>query len=350
MKTFPMFLKMTDRRVVIAGGGEQAAQKARLILKTEATITLLAPELDDELADLVATGRAIQDRQAVTPESYAGAALVFVATGCPGADTALQALAKEAGALVNVVDQPALCDAYTPSIVDRDPLVVAIGTEGNAPVLGRLLKSQIEETLEPRLGDLVRLAGRLRDSVARHVPAAKRRGFWRWMFTDQPRALHARGSDHAAARLLKEAIAEGAAPSERANGTLSVVGAGPGPADLLTMRAVQRLQEADIIFLSEDIAPELLEFARRDAERVRYRCASRGVGWTAEALAGRLAAEARRGRAVVHLVPDIPEGGPFPGLSDLEQEGVLLETVAGVPATDPTGSGHQAQRQISALS
>ncbi|MDV7144392.1 NAD(P)-dependent oxidoreductase [Tropicimonas sp. TH_r6] len=330
MKTFPMFLKMKNRRVVIAGGGEQAAQKARLVLKTEAEIVFLAPELDEELTDMVAAGQARQDRTAPSVESFAGAALVFIATGCVGLDTALQILAKEAGAVVNVVDQPELCDAYTPSIVDRDPVVVAIGTEGNAPVLGRMIKTQVEEMLEPRLGDFARLAGRLRDSVAAHVPAEARRGFWRWMFGAEPRQLHARGSDHRAARLLKSAIAAGGAPDARDGGAISLIGAGPGAADLLTLRAVQRLQEADVIFSAPGVDPAVLELARRDAERVTENTPASALAWPSVGLDSRITAEARRGRSVVRLLPGSvtrAEGAAFEALS---REGIEIEIVPGV--------------------
>ncbi len=330
MKTFPMFLKMQGRRVVIAGGGEQAAQKARLILKTEAEIVLLAPELDEELTDLVAAGRARQETAAPTVDSFAGAALVFIATGCVGLDSALQTLAREAGAVVNVVDQPDLCDAYTPSIVDRDPVVVAIGTEGTAPVLGRMLKTQVEEMLEPRLGDLARLAGRLRDSVAAHVPAEGRRGFWRWMFGAEPRQLHARGSDHRAARLLKSAIAAGGAPDARDGGAICLIGAGPGAADLLTLRAVQRLQEADVIFTAPGVDPAVLELARRDAERVTETAQGAALPWPAGCLDTRIVAEARRGRSVVRLLPGAVTKAETNAFERLCGDGIELETVPGI--------------------
>ncbi|WP_144023218.1 precorrin-2 dehydrogenase/sirohydrochlorin ferrochelatase family protein, partial [Brevirhabdus pacifica] len=197
MHSFPMFIRTTGRRVVIAGGGEQAAQKARLMLKTDARLVLLAQELEPELASLVASGRAGLDQGPVTPDSFAGAAMVFVATGCPGLDAALHALAKAGGAPVNVVDQPALCDLTTPSIVDRDPVVVAIGTEGTAPVLARQIKTRVERMLDPRLGSFAALAGRLRQGVARHLPRAERRAFWRWAFAGDPWHLHRGGQERA---------------------------------------------------------------------------------------------------------------------------------------------------------
>ncbi len=266
MKTFPMFLQMAGRRVVIVGGGEQAAQKSRLMLKTEASLTLVAPELEHELEALVASGKATSHKGAVTPDLFEGAALVFIATGCPGADAALHMLAKEAGVVVNVVDQPNLCDAVTPSIVDRDPVVVAIGTEGNAPVLGRQIKTQVETLLEPGLGNFVALAGRLRGAVAARVPQERRRAFWRWVFDASPRRRHAAGAEREAAILVKEAIAAGMAPDDAGQGVLTVIPM-PSSPDLLTLRAVRRLQEADVIF-HEEGAEAILELARRDAERV----------------------------------------------------------------------------------
>jgi len=151
MKSFPMFIRTSGRRVVIIGGGEQAAQKSRLILKTDAQIVLAAPDLDEELAALVEEGRAEQYTGPITPALFDGAAMAFVGSGCPGIDAAIHALAV-GHCPVNVVDQPTLCDITTPSLVDRDPVVVAIGTEGTAPVLARQIKTKVEEMLAPNRG------------------------------------------------------------------------------------------------------------------------------------------------------------------------------------------------------
>lgn len=298
MQTFPMFLRMAGRDVVIAGGGEQAAQKCRLMLKTEAKIRVIAPELDEELEVLAGEGLIIHDTGRPTPDSFADASLVFVASGCPGLDAALHALAKEAGALVNVVDQPALCDAITPSLVDRDPVVIAIGTEGTAPVLARQLKTRVEEMLEPNLGDLARLAGRLRGAVAARVPREARRDFWRWVFAGPPRKAHARGSEREAARRIKTAINEGGAPDYRDTGALSVIDGATGQADLMTLRSVQRLQEADVIFYDADCAPGILELARRDAERQSVDAGE----WPVSRLAGIVSRHVREGQSVVRLI------------------------------------------------
>ncbi|MEM7472758.1 MAG: siroheme synthase CysG [Pseudomonadota bacterium] len=333
MKTFPMFLTMTGRRVVIAGGGEQAAQKCRLILKTEAQIEVLAPALEQELQGLAAQGKIIWTQGAITPTSFAHAALVFVATGCPGLDASMHMLAKEVGVVVNVVDQPDLCDAITPSIVDRDPVVVAIGTEGTAPVLGRQIKTRVEEMLEPRLGDLASLAGRLRGFAAARLGPRDRRDLWRWVFAGPVRVLHAKGAEAHAAQKLKAAIETGSF-EEAAPAPVSLVGAGPGSSDLITLRGVKRLQEADIIFYDRLVDPQILELARRDAERVFVGKAPGCHSWPQDKINRVLVSAARQGKRVVRLKcgdPGIFARGAEE-VAALKDAGLSYEIVPGVTA------------------
>lgn len=334
MKFFPMFLRMADRRVVIAGGGEQAAQKARLVLKTDAALSILATELDDELQAIVNEGRAEHHTGPIGVAQFADAALVFIATGCPGMDAALHAIAKAAGATVNVVDQPDLCDATTPSIVDRDPVVVAIGTEGTAPVLARRLKTDLEVMLDPRLGSFAALAGRLRDAVAKRVPQPKRRNFWRWTFKEDPWQAHKRGAERQAADLLKQAIAAGGAPGTSDLGQISLVGAGPGARDLLTLRAVERLQEADIIFYDRLVDPEVLELARRDAERVYVGKVLGTTQWPQHRINEVVLRAARQGQRVVRLKSGDPSifGRAVEELETARAAGIPVEIVPGVTA------------------
>ncbi|WP_050530565.1 NAD(P)-dependent oxidoreductase [Pseudaestuariivita atlantica] len=264
MKTFPMFLQMAGRRVVIAGGGEQGAQKVRLFSKTEARIDVLAPDLGPELAGKAAEGLIHHDDGPITPGTFRNAALVVIGTGCPGADAALHALAKESGAIVNVVDQPWLCDAITPSIVDRDPVIVAIGTEGTAPVLGRQIKTRIETLLEPSLGALAAGIGAIRDRVAFRFGPRDRRDFYRWVFAGSPRSAHASGDTDAAWQAIEAAIDTGTFGNDQAQ--VLVVEARPGATDLITLRAVAALQEVDVVFHAGGLEG-YLELPRRDAER-----------------------------------------------------------------------------------
>lgn len=333
MKTFPMFLQMAGRRVVIVGGGEQAAQKARLILKTQAQIDVLARVLDPELAGLAAAGRVTHRFGAITAASFEDTALVFIATGCPGADMALHVLAKEGGATINVVDQPDLCDAITPSIVDRDPVVVAIGTEGTAPVLARQIKTKLEVSLEPRLGDLAALAGRMRSVAAVRLVPRARRDLWRWVFNDGPRRLFASGAERDTAKLIKTAIDTGEFGTSP-GGSVSLVGAGPGAKDLITLRGVQRLQEADIIYYDRLLDPEILELARRDATRVYVGKAPGCHSWPQEKITQTLVSAAERGLRVVRLKCGDPGifGRSTEETDALKAAGIPYEIVPGVTA------------------
>ncbi|GIT86110.1 siroheme synthase [Roseobacter sp. OBYS 0001] len=328
-----MFLQMAGRRVVIIGGGEQAAQKTRLILKTEAMVDIWAPALDPELSGLVVEGRITHKTGPITPDTFSDTALVFIASGCPGIDMALHALAKAGGATVNVVDQPRLCDAITPSIVDRDPVVVAIGTEGTAPVLARQIKTKLEEALEPRLGDLAALAGRMRGAAAARLGPRARRDLWRWVFNDTPRQLFSGGAEREAAKLIKTAIETGDFGATK-GGSVSLVGAGPGAKDLITLRGVQRLQEADVIYYDRLLDPEILELARRDAERIYVGKSPGCHSWPQEKITQTLVAAAKRGQRVVRLKCGDP--GVFARSTEetdaLKASDIPFEIVPGVTA------------------
>lgn len=334
MKSFPMFIKTTNRDVVIAGGGEQAAQKARLILKTDAQIVLLAPELDAELQAMVDQGRAVQDESAPSAAQFETAAMAFIATGCPAHDAALHALAKAARCPVNVVDRPDLCDITTPSIVDRDPVVVAIGTEGTAPVLARQIKTQVERSLAPSLGGLAAFAGRMRAEVARRVPRDNRRAFWRWVFSDKPRQQWISGAEAHAISTIKRAMDAGGAFSQDTAGSIALVGAGPGARDLLTLRAVERLQEADVIFYDRLVCEEVLELARRDAERVFVGKHVGAHSWPQERINEVIVAEALKGRRVVRLKSGDPGifGRAAEEMEAARASGIDVEIVPGITA------------------
>ena len=340
MKSFPMFIRTTGRRVVIVGDGEQAAQKARLVLKTDADIVLAASEPEVELKDLITKGRAHWHQGSITPALFEGAAMGFVATGCPGLDASIHTLAQEAGCPVNVVDQPDLCDLTTPSLVDRDPVVVAIGTEGTAPVLARQIKTNVEEVLSPDLGGLAALAGRLRGAVAHHVARDKRRAFWAWVFAEGPRAAWDRGSEAEATRDIKDAIAAGSAPTSSQEGIVSLIGAGPGAKDLLTLRAVARLQEADIIYYDRLVDAEVLELARRDAERVYVGKVVGASAWPQARINTLIVKEARKGRNVVRLKSGDPGifGRAGEEIAAAHAAGVTVEIVPGVTAACAAGA------------
>lgn len=337
MQTFPMFLKMTGRRVVVMGGDEEAAQKTRLMLKTEAEIVLIADTLCPELAALVREGRVHHHGATLDDTVFENAILAFGATGCPGADAAQTMVAQSAGVLVNAVDQPDICEAYTPALVDRDPVVVAIGTEGTAPVLARRIKTDLETRLEPNLGRFAAAMGRLRGMVAQRVEKSERRAFWAWVW-DALRAQHARGEEDQALARLNEAALKGHAPEALKSGSVALVGAGPGGPDLITLRGMRRLQEADVILYDRLADPEVLELARRDAERVDVGKIpgdeARPAAWQQDRIARLIVQYASEGMRVVRLKCGDP--GVFARtveeLDACEAAGIPVEIVPGVTA------------------
>ncbi|KGM86465.1 siroheme synthase, N-terminal domain protein [Roseovarius mucosus DSM 17069] len=339
MKAFPMFIRTTGRKVVIVGGGEQAAQKARLLLKTDADLVLVAPRLEDELQGIVKDGRA-QLITTLSAEVFAGAAMVFIGTGCPAFDAAAHGIAKASGCLVNVVDQPELCDMTTPAIVDRDPIVVAIGSEGTAPVLTRDIKTRLEELLPMNIGGLAALAGRLRPGVTRKVPRDQRRAFWAWVFKGEARDQWSRGAERDAARAIKRAIVAGGPPLRSGKGQIALVGAGPGARDLLTLRAVERLQEADVVFYDRLVDVEVLELARRDAERVYVGKDVGAHAWPQDKISRVILAEALKGKRVVRLKSGDPGifGRATEEIAAAQAAGVPVELVPSVTAASVAGA------------
>jgi uroporphyrin-III C-methyltransferase/precorrin-2 dehydrogenase/sirohydrochlorin ferrochelatase len=261
LNTFPVSYKVEGRRIVIIGGGEEALNKARLAVKTTAEVVIVAeaPETDFRKLDVSLTGRAFRSAD------LDGAALLFVAEQSAQAEAA-KAEARRRAIPVNVVDVPAECDFFTPSIIDRAPLTIAVSTEGDAPVLARLVRARIEAMLSPNLGRLATLAGAMRDRVASMLPhGVARRRYFEALVTApvvEEAVAHTDGRDAAEALLAQHAEAT------TEPGMVWLIGAGPGTADLLTLRAQRLLQSADVIVHDQLVPTEVIDMARRDAERI----------------------------------------------------------------------------------
>jgi len=253
---------------VVAGGGEQAAQKVRLLAKTGAAINVFSPAPSAELRRLAGRGAVTLARRNFRDADADGAALVFAAAGDACMDKKVSAAARARNIPVNTVDRPALCTFYTPALVDRDPVVVAVGTEGAAPVLARRIKSKIETMLPPATGALAKFAQSLRAEVAETVPPPRARAFWENFFAHanagRTTALIAQGRFPEARRAAQKLLARA---KVKADGMVSVLSA-PADAELLTVKAVRKLQEADVIVHDRGVGGAILEYARRDAERV----------------------------------------------------------------------------------
>ena len=257
--------------MLVVGGGEQAAQKVRLLRKTSAHITVVAETVTDELRELgeqsaiwIVAARVPRPR----PRRPAPRLCRHRRSRCSMPPS--RARRKARGIPVNVVDAPALSTFIMPAIVDRAPVTVAIGTEGAAPVLAREIKTLLETLLPANFGTLAKRAQGLRDAVAKTVADAARppppvgAAAARSLPPRRPARRGGRGRPHPRRR----APWRGSAGPASQAGRVALIGCGPGDPDLLTLKAVQRLQEADVLVVDRLVNPKVLEYARRDAERI----------------------------------------------------------------------------------
>lgn len=266
MRYYPVFLDLEAKTVVIVGGGAEAAQKLRLLAGTPARIVVITPFAERELrAEIDASDARLVSREFDADDLH-GAVLVFACGLGEAEEAAVHAAATERNIPINVVDKQDKCSFLTPSIVDRGSLTIAIGTEGAAPVLGQGIKAHLEAMLPPSIGALVDSARALRPRVARALDkGSPRRDFWRSFFFGDIRASYERGDDAGFEQSVDAALS---GAQIEASGSVSLVGAGPGDADLLTLKAQRRLQEADVIVYDRLVGPGILDYARRDAERI----------------------------------------------------------------------------------
>lgn len=324
MRYYPIFLDLRDRKAVVVGGGEEALRKVRLLLKTEAQIELVAPSLHDELA---AEPRVAWIARRFEPRHLDGAAVVYSAD--KGLDEAVAVAAMERRIPVNVIDNAEQSSFITPSIVDRDPVVVAIGTEGTAPLLGQGIRARIDAMLPIQIGRLARAASALRPHVAATVPGGnRRRGFWQRFFFGAIRDAFLADDTKAYDVALNDALSGESKPPV---GRVAIVGAGPGDPELMTLKAQRLLQEADLIVHAEAVGSPLLELARRDAVRAV-------LDEESEA-ASLLIAEAGTGKRVVWLCPGDGSVIGAATRAALSAAGIALDVVPGVAAP---AQGHAA--------
>ena len=264
MKHFPIFLDTTGQRIVVSGAGETALAKLRLLVKTEARIDVFGTDPCDGVTRLARDGRITLVRRALRAGDVSGARLFYAANDAAGVDARVAGIARAEGALVNLVDNLDDSQFITPAIVDRDPVTVAIGTEGAAPVLARRIKADIEARLPTSLGLLARI-GRGFRAAAEALPAGRaRRAFWAEFFdTAGPEAL-AQGGEAAVTPALDRLLSRHLAGTDE-TGHVSFVGAGPGDPELLTLKARRALDQADVVIHDGLVAAEILELARREA-------------------------------------------------------------------------------------
>jgi uroporphyrin-III C-methyltransferase/precorrin-2 dehydrogenase/sirohydrochlorin ferrochelatase len=313
MRHLPVFLDLAAAPVVLVGSGPEAAAKLRLLRAADARVRWYR---DDTAGEGTDAGVEVFAGVAPMKIDLSDAVAVVAADGGP-ADEIVAARARALRIPVNVVDRPDLSTFIVPAIVDRGDVVVAIGTGGLAPVLARRVRARIEALLPTRIGDLAALMGRYRARLARAVPTyAARRRFWERVVDGPIGATLLAGRPLAAEAALARAIGNSLTAIARA--PIVLIGAGLGDPDLLTLRALNALQDADVIF-HEGVSDAVLDCARRDAERVVLdRAAEQQVN-----------AAVRAGRRVVVLARDDADPARFPFL---RAAGAPIMVVPGVAA------------------
>ncbi|MBX4999731.1 siroheme synthase CysG [Rhizobium lentis] len=329
LSVFPAFFRVEGQKTAVFGNGDEAFAKVRLLLNTRAGIVAYAEKPEADYHAFLIANRIETVRAGFSADQVEGAALVFAATGDEAEDRRIVDAARAARIPANAVDQPDYCDFFTPALVNRAPVAVAIGTEGAGPVLAQMIRAQIDQLLSPSLGRLAALATSYRKSVEQLVPrGVTRRVFWRRFFSGPVADAIANGNlpqaQHAADRLLGS--------MDRVAGHVWLVGAGPGAEDLLTLRAQRVMMEADVIVYDALVPQAIVDMGRRDAERLsvgkRKGCHSKSQ----EEINELLVDLGRQGKRVVRLKSGDPlvYGRAGEEMAALRAAGVTYEVVPGI--------------------
>src|SRR5574340_254753 len=266
MNYLPIFLDLRDRHCLVVGGSETAARKAELLLRAGARVDVAAPELHEGLARLPHADRLKRVADAFAPELLDGKDAVIVVEEEAVAQRVAEA-ARSRHIPVNVADKPALCSFILPSIIDRSPIMVAVSSGGESPVLARMLRARLETLVPAAYGRLSALAARYKDRVRAAIKPEQRRAFWEKVFLSPVAEMVFSGRD-AEAEAQLDAMIKDADTHDISRGEVYLVGAGPGNPDLLTFRALRLMQQADVIVYDRLVSQPILDMCRRDAERI----------------------------------------------------------------------------------
>jgi len=331
MRHFPVFLNVKNKRILVTGAGECAIAKLRLLLKTEADVVVFANDVDPQVESWAQAGLLEIVRRNIRMDDFYNTAMIYAAEDDEDLDAITAAKAKMANVLFNIVDNLEESEFITPALVDRDPVTIAIGTEGTAPVLARKIKSQIEESLPNELGLLAKLAEYFRPKASRLPKGRIRRKFWSRYFYDLGPAALRDGGKRGVARTLNRLFHE-AQNETGTEGMVYLVGSGPGDPDLLTRKALKVLHEADVVIHDRLVAPEILELARREAELVQTGKQGFGPSWAQEDINALMVEHAQKGAQIVRLKSGDPVifGRLDEEMDALDKAGISFEIVPGI--------------------
>lgn len=267
MNYLPIFLDLRDRHCLVVGGSETAARKAELLLRAGARVDVVARALHAGWARLPHAEHVTRIADAFTPAHLDGKDAVIVVEDETTAAQPVVDAARARHIPVNVADKPEQCSFILPSIIDRSPIMVAISSGGESPVLARMLRARLETLIPAAYGRLSALASRYKDRVREAIQPEQRRAFWEKVFLSPVAEMVFSGRENEAEQTLEAMIREGT-EHEISRGEVYLVGAGPGNPDLLTFRALRLMQQADVIVYDRLVSQPILDMCRRDAERI----------------------------------------------------------------------------------
>ncbi|HEY2679306.1 MAG TPA: siroheme synthase CysG [Steroidobacteraceae bacterium] len=306
MNYFPVFFDLKALKVLVVGGGEVALRKVMLLERTGAAITLVAPDIHPELLARADAGTIKTETREFIPPDLEGARLVIVATSRRAVNRWIATLSEARGIPVNVVDDREASRFIVPAIIDRDPVMVAVSTGGASPVLARRLRERLETLIPGKIGEFARWLHALRRPARRLRDTAARRRFFEEL-VDGAAARRFAGGDAAGAQSIARQLLSQMQAAPRPAGEVMLVGAGPGDPELLTLKALRALQDADVILHDRLVSQAILDLARRDAAQICVGKAAGSNGCTQEEINALLIEHARKGQRVVRL----KGGDPF---------------------------------------
>jgi uroporphyrin-III C-methyltransferase/precorrin-2 dehydrogenase/sirohydrochlorin ferrochelatase len=339
MQALPIFFNIQNRPCVVIGGGDVATRKVSMLLKASAAITLYSPEICHELQAMVDDGKIVYVNTHFLPGQLLGACMVIAATDDEDVNIAVSEAAKVQNIPVNVVDAPHLCTFTMGSIIDRSPVVIAISSEGNAPVLARYIRAKIETMLPATYGRIADIAGEFREAVKTKFKSTQaRRIFWEGVLQGSFVERVLSGQEQAAREQLAELIND--ADATKNQGEVFLVGGGPGDPDLLTFRALRLMQQCDVCVYDKLVSPEVMELVRRDAELIYVGKSRDQHTMPQEEINELLAKLALQGKRVLRLKGGDPfifgRGGEE--IETLMAHGVPFQVVPGITAANGVSS------------
>ncbi len=341
MQNYPIFMDIRDQACLVVGAGPVALRKIRLQRKAGAKITIVAPQISDEIVSEFGDQLHYEHRKFVDSD-IKGYRLITAATNDAAVNRRISELAQTANIPVNVVDQPELCSFITPSIVDRSPVLIAISTGGGAPVLARILRAKLEALIPTSYGRLADTMRRYREQLAQITDSeTSRKRFWERLVSGPIAELFFSGRDKEGERQLQESLARLAnGQGDDTSGEVWLIGAGPGDPDLLTFRALRLMQAADVVLYDRLVSPAILDLSRRDADRIYVGKRRADHAVPQPEINELLVTLAREGKKVVRL----KGGDPFifgRGGEELEQlhdSGIPFQVVPGISAANGCAS------------